>query len=69
MRRQQIEDKYFATILKGFYDYSYIEDTFLIKWYDNSQEWNSEKLCDFLYNEELDNHYRELAKPMMEWLK
>jgi hypothetical protein len=36
MKKRNIEDKYFCTVLKGFYDYSYIEDQYLIKWFDNT---------------------------------
>lgn len=61
--------RFFTTILKGFYEYSYIDEKYLLKWFEDTQEWNSEKASDFLYNEQLDNHYRTLAAPFINWMK
>ncbi|CAD8087612.1 unnamed protein product [Paramecium primaurelia] len=69
MKKRNIDDKYFGTVLKGFYDYSYVEEQYLIKWFENSEEWKNEAQQDFLYNEQLDNHYRKLSEPMINWMK
>lgn len=42
MKKRKIDDKFFGTVLKGFYDYSYLEEQYLIKWFENTEDWKNE---------------------------
>ena len=60
-------EKYVPTILKFFYDEDLLTEEFLVSWDDGKI--NSKLIMDFRYQKSVDDRFKGLAKPILNWLK